>query len=44
MQRYELEEKMDQLIAESGVDLEEVVETLEMMLERYREDLDSKAT
>lgn len=43
MERHELEEKMDELIAGSGVDLEQVVETLELMLERYSEELESKA-
>ena len=37
MERYELEEALEQMIANSGVDREEVVETLELLLERYRE-------
>ena len=40
MQRHELEEAIDKLIAASGVDNDQVVETLEMMLERYNEEAD----
>jgi arsenate reductase-like glutaredoxin family protein len=41
MERYELEEKLEQIIAASGVSTEEIIETLERMLERYNEDLES---
>lgn len=38
MERYELEETLEQIILNSGVALDDVVETLELMLERYREE------
>lgn len=38
MTRWELEEKLEEIIKQSGVELEEVIDTLAMMLERYEEE------
>lgn len=38
MTRWELEEKLEEIIKESGVDPGEVIDTLAMMLERYEEE------
>lgn len=38
MERYELEETLERIISNSGAALDDVVETLELMLERYREE------